>query len=325
MRGSIRIGIFLAVTGFAVAAHAGVLAQDNVRVEYQSDDLGAAQHAMDVLIQAIDEFHKRLPVGEAPIRVVIAHTFDEFSRYASHFSQVSVMGIAKPRQGLIVVKAPRLKAGGYDYTGTLRHELVHILLYRNTNPDALPSWLNEGLAMSLANEYYWDSMFVMARLFMSQRLIEYRHLEFAFLAPGDEMEFGDAYAQALSMTRFLRKRVGEDIFWKIVLGAKEMGFPDALRHYAGISPLDFWEAYRHSLWYVVLIASIASGSFFTPAAILLIIAYLRKRRAGKRIIARMEMEEAEDEALGIQSFSWEEVVEDPDAWKTGPLEEDDRP
>ena len=40
-------------------------------------------------------------------------------------------------------------------------------------------------------------------------LVEYRHLDFAFLAPGDEMEFGDAYAQALSMTRYLRNRIGE--------------------------------------------------------------------------------------------------------------------
>lgn len=309
----------------APAAQAGVLAQDRVRIEYQADDLGAAQLAMDVLIQAIDEFHKRLPAGEAPIRVIIAHTFEEFTRNASRFSQISVMGIAKPRQGLIVVKAPHLRNGDYDYRGTLRHELVHVLLYRNTNPDALPPWLNEGIAMSLANEYYWDSLFVMARLFMSRRLIEYRRLEYAFMAPGDEMEFGDAYAQALSMTRYLRKQIGEETFWKVVLGAKEMEFPDALRHYAGLSPMEFWDAYQRSLWYVALIAGIASGSFFTPAAFLLIIAYFRKRRSGKRIIARMEAEEAEEEAMGVQVFSWDDVTEDPDAWKGGASNEDEEP
>lgn len=304
-------------------ALAGVLVQKNIHVEYHQDDLETAQQSMDVLLRAVKEFSRRLPVGEAPIRVIIAHTYDEFLGYADRFSQLSVMGIAKPRQGFIVVKGPRLLPAGSDYTGTLRHELVHILLYRNANPDMLPPWLNEGIAMSLANEHHWDSLFTMARLFMTGRLIEYRNMDYAFMAPGDEMEFGEAYAQALSMTRFLRRWVGEEVFWKIVFGAKDMSFPDAMRQFAGKSPADFWDAYARSLWFAALLAAIASGSFFTPAAILLIVAYVRKHYANKRILARMEREEADEDASGVRPFSWDEVAEDPDAWKGDNHDEDD--
>ncbi len=306
----------------SAAAQSGVLAQKNIRVEYHADDLEVAQQSMEVLNQAVNEFSKRLPMGEAPIRVIIAHSYDEFLGYASRFSQLSVTGIAKPREGFIVVKGPRLQPITGDYPGTLRHELVHILLYRNANPDAIPPWLNEGIAMSLANEHHWDSLFTMARLFMTGRLIDYRKLEFAFLAPGDEMEFGEAYAQGLSMTRFLRRWVGEENFWKIVFGTKEMSFADALQRFAGKSLTEFWDAYVHSLWFIALLASLASGSFFAPVAVLLVIAYIRKHFASRRIIARMAAEEAEESALGIHPFSWEEVVEDPDAWKGGTHDEE---
>ncbi len=302
----------------AACAWPAVLTQGPIQVSYHTGDLEAADRCIHVLTEATGEFEARLPLGEEPLRVLIAHTTDEFMRYARRYSQVNVNGIAKSSRGLIVVKAPRLRGVGDDFAGTLRHELLHVLLYRNTDTGALPRWLNEGIAMSLANEYYWESTLAMAKMFMGGRIIEYRNLDRAFLAPGDEMVFNDAYAQALSMTRYLRDRLGEEKFWAVVLGCKALPFPDALRQHGGISPRDLWDGYRRSLWLIALIGTLATGSFFTPAAFLVVIAYFRTRQKNRKTLRRWALEEAAD--TGPELYTWDEIVDGPYEWE---YDEDD--
>lgn len=285
------------------------------RLEYHPDDTALAERSAAILENALVEFGHRLPPGNDPIRVIIAHTLPQFMQHATRFGHIAVSGIAKSDQGLIAVKAPHLRPVRDDYAGTLRHELVHVLLYRNTDTGRLPRWLNEGIAMSLANEYRWASTLQVGHMFLRNRIIEYRDLSNAFLAPGDETEFNDAYAQALSMTRYLRDRLGEDKFWAVVLACRAMPFPEALREHGGLSTQDFWQAYQRSLWVFALIGILVSGSFFTPAAFLVIIAWFRKRQSNRRILERWEQEEQEN--TPYEAFSWDAVVEDPDAWKEG--------
>lgn len=298
-----RLFLIIVFAGLAagVAAPAAEFERGILRVTFHEDDRAVAERSGAILGAALTEFEGRLPAGETPIHLIIAPTMDAFTAHAGRFSQVTVSGIAKPRQGLIVLKSPRLRALGADYAGTLRHELVHVLLFRNADADRVPKWLNEGTAMLLANEYRWASPFQVARMFVGRRIIEYRNLDLAFLAPGTEMAFGDAYAQALSMTRFLFNEVGEDAFWAVILGTKTLSFPDSLRENGGISPRVYWQRYRRSLWRVTAIGTMASGSLFTPAAFLLILAYLRQRRRNRRKLARWAVEEAD----GGRVFSWD--------------------
>ena len=312
----LRYCLILPLALLYLPATTDVLEEGAVRVSYHERDKAAAEWSLDVVREALAEFGDELPPGDEPIHVIVAHTLNEFMQYAHRFSGLTVSGVAKSRQGLIVVKAPRLRKASGDFAGTLRHELVHVLLYRNADTGALPRWMNEGIAMSLANEYRWASMLKVARMFLENRIIEYRHLDRAFLAPGNEMEFNDAYAQALSMTRSLRDWVGEERFWNVVRGTSALSFPDALRRFGGMSTREFWQRYKRSLYKIALIGTLASGSFFTPAALLLIVAYIRRRAKDRKIIRRWEAEEAAN-ADAPEIFSWDAVVEDPDAWKQG--------
>ena len=146
-----------------------------------------------------------------------------------------------------MVKAPYLRLpSGRNYAGTLRHELVHVLLHRNVGEDRIPRWFNEGLAMMLANEYACGAPLSVARMYIERRIIPYSHLDFSLMAPGTETEFGDAYAQSLSMTRYLRNELGEETFWALIRDSGPMGFPDALRKHAGKSAVAFWQDYAAS-------------------------------------------------------------------------------
>lgn len=282
-----------------------------------------AKHTLAVLEAAAAEFEPMLPLGNQPVRVVIVDAPDEFKRYAAHFAGLDVSGLARPGEALIIVKAPRLRSPGSDYPGTLRHELVHLLLHRNVNPAYLPQWFEEGLAMSLANEYRWQSMFLVARMFIQNRIIPYRHLDNAFFMPSGQEQFGDAYAQSLSMVRHLRNRLGEETFWKVVKALRDMTFNQALLQEANTSVTVFWAEYERSLWKYVLIAGMASGLFFQPAAILLILAYWRRQRIAAALYRKWEREEREEARERLPVFHWEDVADDPDAWKKEEEEEEE--
>lgn len=310
--------LFAAFTCCVSAAFADVIDDPPIRITYTSDHQALARESHDILTRALMDFGERLPPGDAPIEVVICSTLPEFARHAGSLAQSNVLGIAKPGEGLIAVKAPNLTMGGADYRGTLRHELVHVLLARHTSPDNLPRWLNEGIAMILSGEYRWESRARVAQMYWQGRLIPYRDLLFVFLEPGKEMEFGDAYAQALSMTRFLMEQLGEEGFWRVILALDSKTFGDALRAEAGISPMDFYDDWTGSLWTVALIFSLVSGfSIFQLMAVLTVIAYFRKRRRGLATVRAWDEEEqatADDEDVS-DPLPWNDPDEDEETWE----------
>jgi hypothetical protein len=292
-------------------AWADTISRGGITVYFDAADRETAESSLAWLLEASEEFASRLPIGEDPVEVYVAHTLPEFQHRAGPLASLDVSGVARSWRGEIIVKAPHLRMTGGDYRGTLRHELVHVLLFRNSNTDVMPRWLNEGLCMMMANEYRWASTLAVAKMFVRNGIIPYRLLDRALRAPESGMQFSDAYAQSLSMTRALYDKVGEEAFWAMIYGLREQDFPDALVAHSGVTITEFWTGYRQSLWQVALIGTLASGSLFGPAAILVIVVWIRKRFSNRRIIRRWEAEEAATEDL----FSWDQVVEDPDAWK----------
>lgn len=305
--------LLLCMTLLAHAAAAETVSNGGINVHFDSKDSDLAAASLGWLVEAASEFETRLPLGDEPVNVYIAHTLPEFKERAGTMGSLDVSGIARPWRGEIVVKAPHIRMTGGDYRGTLRHELIHILLFRNSNTDVMPAWLNEGTCMMLANEYRWSSTISVAKMFMENRIIPYRFLDRAFRAPQSGMQFGDAYAQALSMTRYLHDEIGEEQFWALLYGLKDDTFADAMLKHTDISITLFWNAYSGSLWRVALIGTLSSGSLFGPAAILVIIVWYRKRRINRKTLDRWEIEEAI--APPEEIFYWDAVAEDPDAWK----------
>lgn len=295
---------FLGAVLAAGWASAETVVQGPFRVEYAVEDEALALDTAATLEEAAQALAARLPVGDKPIHVVICRTLREFLQYAGPYAQPSVGGISEPRRGFIAIKAPRLLMEG-DYYGTLRHELIHVLLARNLNDQHLPRWLNEGVTMMLSGEHRWNSMFHVAQMYMQGQTIPYRDFDAAFLSPGQEMKFGNAYAQALSMTRFLMNRLGEDAFWEMLRRLDVMTFDQAIGAALGITPDDLYETWRHSLWKVALVSSIVSGfTLFQFMALLTLVAYARKRRRARQLL-RQWTEQEEDDRLILSVFDLE--------------------
>ncbi|MBI1317452.1 MAG: hypothetical protein GC168_00700 [Candidatus Hydrogenedens sp.] len=295
-------------------------------VEARNDaDQALAENTLQILLEAQDEWHLWLPAGEEPIHTLIAESEEAFQHYAGPMGRPNVTGIARPWKGQIVVKAPYVTLPGTDYRGTVRHELMHVLLFRNSNTDVMPRWLNEGICMMMANEYQWESSFTLARMFVESRVIPYALLDRSLQAPDSGMEFGDAYAQSLSMTRYLRDTIGDEKFWAVIAGMRELTFPDALRQYGQIEPTQFWQGYMKSLWTLAWLGALTPSSLLGLGGFLVVAAWIRRKGLDRAIFRRWEREEREEQLFGPVVVSWDEVVEDPDAWKDGVDEDEDRP
>lgn len=234
----------------------------------------------------------RLPLGDAPVDVVICATFAEFRQVAGAYAYAPVGGIARGDEGHIILKAPYMMSPHDDYAGTVRHELLHVLIARNTDPAHVPRWFNEGIAMMLSREIRWEGTFEVARMYMNRAIIPYWRLDAAFSPRGQEAEFSNAYAQAYSMIAWLRDRMGEDAFWQLVGALKHTPFETALPQQAGLTEGQLFQQWQRSLWKIALIFSLVTGlSLFQIAALLVLAVWWRKYRHGRRVLDQWREEE----------------------------------
>jgi hypothetical protein len=314
----VRVATIVTVLAvFSGISVAGTIESPPFVLAFPDDHRVLAEESLAVLERSLAEFGDRLPAGDEPISIVLCGTHAEFAHYAGSVSQSSVTGVALPDSGVIAVRTPDIARGGSDFKGTLRHELIHVLLARNSDSGNLPRWLNEGIAMLVSGEHRMGSSIQVGRMYVQGRIISYRDLYFVFLEPGKEMEFGDAYAQALSMTRFLVERIGEEPFWRVVYATKTHSFGDALRAEADLSPTQFYDEWVGSLWRIALVFSLVSGfSAFQLMAILTIVAYLRKRRKGRATLREWDEVEAGDD-------EWEEDESELTPWDEEELRRDE--
>lgn len=285
------------------------------RIYHRGADRAEAEHAASVLEAAVIELDGRLPTGDEPITLLLCSRAADFAAVAGSYALVNIGGIARSDESFMAVKTPALMPPPYHFDGVLRHELVHILLARNVNVDRLPRWLNEGLAMTLAREFRFASKWHVAQMYMRNAIIPYRALDM-HLRTGPELAFGDAYAQSLSMTRYLQRELGDEPFWALIHSLDERRFGEALEAELGLTPFAFWQAWRGTLWTAALVSSIVSGfSVFQLAVVLSLWVYWRKKRQQRAILDAWDAEEAEPPVFTV----WD--LEDQDG--PYPWEDDD--
>ena len=288
-----------------VALSVGMACADTLQdgafaIDFDESDRAVAEQTLGWLLEAEQEFSPTLPLGPERVRVRIASNMNEFLGLSGTYAHVGVSGVTRASESHIALKSPRLRGVEDDYRGTVRHELVHVLLHRNTNTQNLPRWLNEGICMMLANEMRWESSLQVARMYLSGQLMEPAQLERAFTMPGNDHQFGNAYAQALSMTRHLRDELGEETFWTVIGAMKSESFGGALVSETQLTGQTFWAGYESSLWGLTLISLLRTGSFWGAISGLCVLAFLVRQWRNRAILRRWESEEETDEEVRLR-------------------------
>ncbi|MCX8044700.1 MAG: peptidase MA family metallohydrolase [Desulfobacterota bacterium] len=203
-------------------------------------------------------------------------------------------GAAYPEQNTIVIFI-RSKS---DIEKTFRHEVHHILLgqaFRGSQ--RVPRWLDEGLAMLLADEWNIQRLATMTMAVLSKNIIPMEQLVKGF--PADLQNAELAYCQSFYFISFLKGSFGEEAFQTFLRAYSSHGdFYAALRHTYGYSWEEVERKWRDYLslrfsW-IPLITS--STTLWFIATLLVIAGYVRKRRQRLRLEA--EQKDAVEEVDG---------------------------
>jgi len=197
-----------------------------------------------------------------------------------------------------------LAAGGVaPAKSTIRHELVHLLVFAAASPhaDEVPLWFNEGLAVYFSGGLPPDVGGNPAMSVAPANLLPPEQLREHF--PPDQPELSLAYAESRSLVAYWRKRFGATSFSKCLEFIKEgKPFEEAFREATGAELQEFFADWRASLgrsaWSRYLPSVLTSLVFFVMAA-LVVVTYLRRRRALARVV---EQEESD----AFEEWPWEE-------------------
>ena len=129
-----------------------------------------------------------------------------------------VLGVAIPSRDLVLVRADLPGLEDHRFQGLLTHELAHIVLHQRLSHEGAtpaPRWLDEGLAQVAEGRIYApQTVDLPVRAFFG-RLIPLAELHHAF--PRTEGASSLAYAQAESVTRFLRRVGGPTLIEDLIL------------------------------------------------------------------------------------------------------------
>lgn len=209
-------------------------------------------------------------------------------------------GVAFPREGIVVVAARR-GANNIDVVNVVTHELAHMALGAALKGRA-PRWLDEGFAYLHSSDWSMERWRTLVGMAWTGNAIPWRELDGRF--PDGEQQAAKAYAQSYDMVAFLAhrgkyKHSGDDgdrwPFQKFLMLIGQGHTPDQAARVAYLSSLDelYGEWYsRLRQRYLLMPVGLFALGIWVVGALLLIVAYIRRRRVNRRRLDQW----AEDEA-----------------------------
>jgi len=209
------------------------------------------------------------------------------------------VGVAYPDLGVIGV-AVRRGAQLLDPRATLRHELAHIALGAALGARA-PHWLHEGFAYQHSAEWSIDRVETLTAMAWSHNIIPLDQLDDTF--PQAELPASRAYAEAYDFVGYLARRgrwedPGDDgDRWPFRRFLREVGQGDSLDRaavHAFGKPLHaLFEEWRADLGgrYLLLPLGLLGGVLWLLCAVLLALAWWRRRRHNRLRLAQWDLED----------------------------------
>ena len=290
-----------------VAARGRVTVYAERGLEDTGADLAAGAEAA---LQRIAEDLVDLPVPQAiEIRLVRdARDLPEIAPNGRGAPEWAI-GVAYPDLGIISVALHR-GPQAVDAMGTLRHELGHIALGVALG-DQAPHWLHEGFAYQHSGEWSWERTETLAGMAWFGGIVPLAELDHTF--PAAEMPANRAYAESYDFVGYLSRRGRwEDKhddgdrwpFRRFLTEIRRTGNLDLAAKTAFGKPLgELFEEWRGDLTtrYMLMPIGLLGLAVWILCAILLTLAFWRRRRQNRKRLAMWDAQErAEDAAIAAQ-------------------------
>jgi hypothetical protein len=219
------------------------------------------------------------------------------------------VGVAYPDLAIVSV-ALRRGTSAVDAQATLRHELGHIALGVALGERA-PRWLHEGFAYQHAGEWTWERTETLAGMAWFGGIVPLNQLDATF--PAAELPANRAYAQSYDFVGFLSRRgryedkADDGDRWPFKRFLAEIGHTGDLDAAAktayGKKLGELFDEWKSDLTtrYMLVPIGLFGLALWIACAILLALAFWRRRRLNrKRLDAWEAQERAEDAAIAAQ-------------------------
>ena len=184
---------------------------------------------------------------------------------------------------------------------TYLHEVSHIALHQAVLGRPLPRWFKEGMAILQSEPFDAERIWVFSQAAAMSQVLDLQQLAIGFPQGGHRA--GIAYAQSLHFVGFLRRRLGgqglSDLLSRVRQG---IPFEAALGQAAGVDLQVLEDEWRTSLsmewgWVAVVLSA---DALWGLGALLLVVAYVRKRLEIRAGMQRLRDQDAADDMSTIK-------------------------
>jgi len=176
-------------------------------------------YAEDLLTSQLEALEEAF--GDRPEQVIEVDILPDIDSLAAvtglTVEQIERTGtVAVTKFGRLMIISPRGLATGYPWLDTLAHELTHLVVTRVSRNGA-PIWLHEGIAKLLERRWRGERLgvltpeeaYLLDRAAREGRLIPLRRFHPSVAHLPDQEDAVLAYAQVLSLMRYLEDKLGE--------------------------------------------------------------------------------------------------------------------
>lgn len=233
-----------------------------------------------------------------PLRVRVGRSPEEMAALAPEGAPPPpyAVGVAYPALGvvLLTLSAPDTWERP-DLAAVFTHELAHVATHRATGGRGVPRWLDEGIAIHVAGERSLERVQVLWEGTVGGRLIALDDLSESF--PARPTQVSLAYAESADFVAWILRRSpdGPDKL-RAMLGRISRGqsFEEAVRQTwsLGIGQLELEWRSALSERYGMLPLLLGSGLAWAIVGVLVVLAWVRRRRDSRVTLERWEREEA---------------------------------
>jgi len=207
-------------------------------------------------------------------------------------------GVAMPERHTVVIRPERVPAYTQRrLTGVLAHETAHLIAYEaaGRGADLMPPWFREGVSATLARDGEWMDFVVLWLSQVPSSPSPLRQLDECFSAAGSTVQRKAAYAGSFSFLHLVVQRHGARFPARVLAGLREgLDFEAAwARGASGVTLGQDERAWSISLqgrmrWIAVLTSTF---TLWTAITLLVVLAYLWKRRRDRRLMEAWEEDE----------------------------------
>jgi hypothetical protein len=212
-------------------------------------------------------------------------------------------GVAYSRWGVILLtmSAPQTWEPP-ELDVVLVHELSHVALYRAVRGNSVPRWFNEGVAIHQSEVRLLPRMESLLRAAAQRSMLRLSELDKHF--PDHPHQVNIAYAQSADVVGFLRRSNNDERRFHRLIQSLHDGatFDTALAAGYGWTRVGLERHWRESLRtrYRIVPALFAGSTIWVLAAILVVVAYRKRRRYHHLKLQQMAHRE-ELESLALTS------------------------